>query len=1139
VAVSGGINITNQTLTFNNGSFGTTYGSIFSYGTSTNSWRANVVLNTNCWPVIQSGSGLNFNIVSSISGVGGFNLTGPGELTISANNVSSYQGDTLVNQGTLNLNGYNIVRYGTLLIAGTVRYLSNYCIYGGSGGSVVTLTNAGVLDLNGFIDDVGPINMAGGTINTEGGTLQLFPPLEVYGSPSTINGNFELISDATIGATNDLVINANVTSSGSYTLTKTGPQSLYLNGNNTYTGTNFVAQGWLRADNSTSLGSAANTTVVSSGATLALTGNFAITNASLVLNGPGEPGWGALDSETGGGTNIWVGPITLNADSPIAPFQLGTALRIQGTISGPGGLNVYSASGSGTNASLYLEGSSANTYGGTTTVSNGTLVVAKSLGLAIPGNLVIESNAAVRLAEYGGTALADALVQTGALLDFGPYDTGFDTLRGGGTVNFGINGYIFLGQNNGSSEFDGSFTGAGFASGYTVGKLGTGTFTIGGNSTYTSGYTLAGSGTVIVNGSQPTIPVVVNNGATLGGSGTVGVISASGTIAPGNGGPGILTCSNVVFSSSGKLVVQMDGPNAGSGYDQLRTLLPTAPTLGSASLQLIPVFTMPVAVGQQFDLLQNGSGSALSGIFTGLPEGSSITLGNYKFSLSYLGGSGHDVALTLTSIPGAATGSTVTSGDGSRSIDPNGCNGFYLVVSNQTSSAMNGVSASLSSLSENAIVTQPFATYPNIPAHGTATNVIPFQVSVLPSQVCGTPIVLQLGVNSSLGAFAANYVQSSGEPAAPSEYDVTGNVAIPDVGVVDSTNNVSGFTLTPLTKVTVSLYLTHAYDSDLTNISLVSPDGTTVLLSSANGGSGQNYGSGLTPQSNRTTFDDAAGSSITAGAAPFVGTFRPQSPLSAFAGNATPNGNWHLHIADGFGGSLGTLRGWSLFLYGTGCAAGGGSCALCPDGMTLTNTLTTGSSTMSQRIVRNGIISTCASLKPFPGTLGGVYNYNAFPFYNSSSNSCITVTLASSTSDIQPAVYLNSFDPSNIANNYLGDSGNSTGSGIQSFSVNVPPNTNFVVVVNNIGSVGTYTLNVSGGDCPPILNITPMAAGKVDLSWPTVAGGYNLEATPNLANPAWVGVTNEPYATANHFNVTNSSVNPSNRFYRLSTPVFP
>jgi hypothetical protein len=44
-----------------------------------------------------------------------------------------------------------------------------------------------------------------------------------------------------------------------------------------------------------------------------------------------------------------------------------------------------------------------------------------------------------------------------------------------------------------------------------------------------------------------------------------------------------------------------------------------------------------------------------------------------------------------------------------------------------------------------------------------------------------------------------------------------------------------------LTKVTVSLYLLHTYDADL-QPSLISPNGTLVILSSFHGSGGDNYG---------------------------------------------------------------------------------------------------------------------------------------------------------------------------------------------------------------------------------------------------------------------------------------------------------
>ena len=337
-------------------------------------------------------------------------------------------------------------------------------------------------------------------------------------------------------------------------------------------------------------------------------------------------------------------------------------------------------------------------------------------------------------------------------------------------------------------------------------------------------------------------------------------------------------------------------------------------------------------------------------------------------------------------------------------------------------------------------------------------------------------------------------------------------------------------------KVAVSLYLTHPHDQDLTNISLIGPDGTTVMLSAANGGSGQNYGS-ATNDASRTTFDDAAASSITSGTAPFVGTFRPQSPLSAFNGSTSVNGNWRLHMADGYGGSLGTLRAWSLFLYPLTCGSGGGACALCADGTLYTNTLDASGAMMASRLFRNGVASACGSSKPYPGTSAGSFYYHAYPFYNASSNACITVALTSFGGDLMNSAYLGTFNPANLSINYLADSGSSTlGAGAETYSFNVPANSIFIVVVNNVGATGTYSLSVSGGNCTPALNIAPAGSAQVDLNWPTVAGGYNLEATPSLSVTNWTGVTNEQIAISNRFNVTNSSVSPTNRFYRLHKP---
>ena len=130
-----------------------------------------------------------------------------------------------------------------------------------------------------------------------------------------------------------------------------------------------------------------------------------------------------------------------------------------------------------------------------------------------------------------------------------------------------------------------------------------------------------------------------------------------------------------------------------------------------------------------------------------------------------------------------------------------------------------------------------------------------------------------------------------------------------------------------INKVTVSMYITHPYDSDLI-IQLIAPDGTTCTLSQNEGMNGQNFGANCTPDIYRTTFDDAAPTLISQGLAPFLGTFSPDQPLSRFIGKSgtNVNGPWKLHVSDTVQQDVGTIQCWSLLLTPTVCADGGGEC---------------------------------------------------------------------------------------------------------------------------------------------------------------------------------------------------------------------
>jgi len=142
-------------------------------------------------------------------------------------------------------------------------------------------------------------------------------------------------------------------------------------------------------------------------------------------------------------------------------------------------------------------------------------------------------------------------------------------------------------------------------------------------------------------------------------------------------------------------------------------------------------------------------------------------------------------------------------------------------------------------------------------------------------------------------------------------------VAIPDLATATSVLSFPAeVKLLPVQKVTVSLHITHTWDDDL-DISLSNGSGTTINLSSDNGGSGDNYGTSCADGS-RTVFDQASATSITAGTAPFAGSFRPEQSLNAF-NNQLGAGSWTLRIADDAAPDVGTLHCWSLIVeFGSG-----------------------------------------------------------------------------------------------------------------------------------------------------------------------------------------------------------------------------
>ena len=268
----------------------------------------------------------------------------------------------------------------------------------------------------------------------------------------------------------------------------------------------------------------------------------------------------------------------------------------------------------------------------------------------------------------------------------------------------------------------------------------------------------------------------------------------------------------------------------------------------------------------------------------------------------------------------------ITGGNGNGIIDFNECNSMFISLTNNGTTNATTVQATLSTTTPGVTVSQATAVYPNIPQGGAATNVNPFQISTTPTFVCGTSIHFTLVIKCDQITLTSIFTVQTGVPGAPIRFDNASPVGIaPGPAGVSSTVNVTNIG-SALTHVAVSADVFESFDFNLT-LQLIGPDGTTVLLSQNNGGSGQSYGVDCTDQG-RTTFDDNAFTSINTGIAPFVGTFLPANQLSAFIGKsgAAINGVWQLHAMDSFSRDSGAIECWSLFLTPAQCVDGGGQC---------------------------------------------------------------------------------------------------------------------------------------------------------------------------------------------------------------------
>ncbi|MFT5863808.1 MAG: subtilisin-like proprotein convertase family protein [Flavobacteriales bacterium] len=321
----------------------------------------------------------------------------------------------------------------------------------------------------------------------------------------------------------------------------------------------------------------------------------------------------------------------------------------------------------------------------------------------------------------------------------------------------------------------------------------------------------------------------------------------------------------------------------------------------------------------------------------------------------------------------------------------------------------------------------------------------------------------------------------------------TGGSACTDPTISTVTVTEMGLIGTDFDVDNVEINLTHTWNSDL-EITLISPSGTSLDLSSDNGGSGDNY--------TNTVFQDGA-PSITTGGSPFTGTFQAEGGTfaSTFAGEEV-NGDWTLSICDDAGGDTGTLLDFSLTLatnalvVTTGCDVTSDivlsvmdfDCAdLGANTVTITATDMFGNmTTCSPTVTITPILDTQGPVDIFTGTGTGdgscatTVNYDPV---TSSVTGCTTVL------DIQQT-------------GGIGSGG--------SFPVGVTTE-EFTIFDDNGNNIGSYSFNVTITDttapvfdCPDSLAVSPDASGSYTIE------DFSAGSTDNCTAEVDLVITQDP-----------------------------
>jgi len=369
--------------------------------------------------------------------------------------------------------------------------------------------------------------------------------------------------------------------------------------------------------------------------------------------------------DDGGNGMYFTGTIDLGTSDLIADVT--SAMSMTGVISGTGTITKTGAE------DLVITGN--NTYSGATTVSVGRIVTNSETGFgtAAAGTTVADGAALYLFKGTGDLTYTEpfTLAGTGINAYLPTLLVGLAYNAGGGapdtlpTTTF--SGAITLQSNIkvGAGDRNGKITGA-ITGNYSIGIAdgSTGVFQIAsssngsatGNSTLepaaketkyeadseSTNITVNPNETAIVTGKYGSISVFTKG--ILKGTGTLGTTSVNGTIAPGLS-PGCLTTGDLTLNGSYEF--ELGGTTACTGYD--RIVVTGSVTVGG-TLDVSRYNNFVPKAGQKYVIISNDASDTVSNTFDNLAQGATFEADGVTFSISYTGGDGNDVELTVTAV---------------------------------------------------------------------------------------------------------------------------------------------------------------------------------------------------------------------------------------------------------------------------------------------------------------------------------------------------------------------------------------------------------------------------------------------------------------------------------------------------------